>query len=122
MADLVALDRDYFSVAEDEIVHIESDLTLLGGKVVWGSGDFSREAPPIPPPTPDWSPVRTFGGYHSTKAQERTGFFASIAAACGCSTACGVHGHDHAATARLQAPAADSRSFWGALGCACWAV
>jgi hypothetical protein len=126
LADLVVLDRDYFSVAEDQIVHIESDLTLLGGKVVWGSGDFAREAPPIPPPTPDWSPVRTFGGYHSTKAPggsaERTGFFASIAASCGCSTACGVHGHDHAATARLQAPAADAKSFWGALGCACWAV
>jgi predicted amidohydrolase YtcJ len=122
LADLVVLDRDYFSVAEDEIVHIESDLTLLGGQVVWGAGDFSREAPPIPPPTPDWSPVRTFGGYHTTKTQERTGFFAKVAAACGCSTACGVHGHDHAATARLQAPAADQKSFWDALGCACWAV
>lgn len=122
LADLVALDRDYFSVAEDEIVHIESDLTLLGGKVVWGAGDFSREAPPIPPPAPDWSPVRTFGGYYTTKAQERTGFFAKIAASCGCSTACGVHGHDHAATARLQAPTSDAGSFWGALGCACWAV
>jgi predicted amidohydrolase YtcJ len=122
LADLVALDRDYFSVAEDQIVHIESDLTLLGGKVVWGSGDFSREAPPIPPPTPDWSPVRTFGGYHTTRAQARSGFFASIAAGCGCATACGVHGHDHAATARLSAPTSDAKSFWGALGCACWAV
>lgn len=122
LADLVVLDRDYFSVAEGEIVHIESDLTLLGGKIVWGAGDFAREAPPIPPPAPDWSPVRAFGGYHSAKTQERAGFFAKVAAACGCSTACGVHGHDHAATARLQAPAADHKSFWGALGCACWAV
>ena len=33
----VVLDRDYFSMAEDEIVHVESDLTLLGGQVVWGA-------------------------------------------------------------------------------------
>jgi hypothetical protein len=120
LADLVALDRDYFSVPEDEIIAIQSDLTLLGGKVVWGSGDFARQAPPIPPPGPDWSPVRTFGGHRQTP--ERAGFFARAAAACGCLAACTVHGHDHAAAYRTQAPAADAPAFWGALGCACWAV
>jgi predicted amidohydrolase YtcJ len=123
LADLVALDRDYFSVPKDEIATIESDLTLLGGEVVWGAGDYARLAPPIPPAAPDWSPVRNFGGYHSTKAaQERAGFFARVAAACGCEASCGVHGHDHAATARAEAPASDAKAFWGALGCACWAV
>jgi len=120
LADLVALDRDYFTVPEDEIVAIQSELTLLGGKVVWGAGDFARESPPIPPPAPDWSPVRTFGGYRS--APERTGFFARAAAACGCAADCTVHGHDHAAVWRTETPADDSRAFWGAFGCACWAV
>ncbi|MBW8302663.1 MAG: amidohydrolase, partial [Brevundimonas sp.] len=122
LADLIALDRDYFSVPEDEIATIESDLTLLGGEVVWGAGDYARLAPPIPPAAPDWSPVRTFGGYHSARAQKRTGFFARIAAACGCEASCGVHGHDHAATARSNTPVSDAKAFWGALGCACWAV
>jgi hypothetical protein len=122
LADLIALDRDYFSVAESEISQIESDLTLLGGEVVWGAGDFARLAPAIPPAAPDWAPVRTFGGYHSTKTQQRTGFFARIAAACGCEASCGVHGHDHAATARAEAPVSDVKAFWGALGCGCWAV
>jgi predicted amidohydrolase YtcJ len=120
LADLVALDRDYFSVPEDEIVAMQSDLTLLGGRVVWGAGDFAREAPPIPPVAPDWSPVRTFGGYR--QSPHKTGFFARAAAACGCAAACAVHGHDHAAAYRTQAPAADATAFWGALGCGCWAV
>ncbi|CAN5208789.1 amidohydrolase [soil metagenome] len=122
LADLIALDRDYFSVAESEISSIESDLTLLGGAVVWGTGDYAPLAPPIPPAAPDWSPVRTFGGYYSTKAQQRTGFFARVAATCGCEASCGIHGHDHAATARTGAPVSDARAFWGALGCGCWAV
>ena len=120
LADLVALDRDYFSVHQDEIVAIQSDLTLLGGRVVWGAGDFAREAPPIPPVVPDWSPVRTFGGYR--QSPHKTGFFARAAAACGCAAACAVHGHDHAAAYRTHAPAADATAFWGALGCGCWAV
>ncbi|HYE42028.1 MAG TPA: amidohydrolase, partial [Caulobacteraceae bacterium] len=71
LADLVALDRDYFSVPDEEIVAIESDLTLVGGQVVWGAGDFSRLSPPIPPAAPEWAPVRTFGGYRpaARKAQ-----------------------------------------------------
>lgn len=122
LADLIALDRDYFSIPEDEIVAIESDLTVLGGEIVWGAGEFRTLSPPIPPAAPDWAPVRTFGGYHTAKAQAPSGFFARVAAACGCEAGCAVHGHDHAATARADAPVSDVRSFWGALGCACWAV
>jgi len=122
LADLIALDRDYFAVPEDEISQIESQLTLLGGEVVWGAGDFARLAPPMPPAAPDWAPVRTFGGYHKAASATREGFFARVASACGCEAACAVHGHDHAATGRREAPVADARSFWGALGCGCWAV
>ena len=41
---------------------------------------------------------------------------------CGCASACGVHGHDHARAWSGRLPVSDLRSFWGALGCACWAV
>jgi hypothetical protein len=38
---------------------------------------------------------------------------------CGCANACTIHGHAHAWTADV--PVADEKSFWGALGCSCWA-
>jgi hypothetical protein len=33
-----------------------------------------------------------------------------------------VHGHDHARAWSGRLPVSDFKSFWGALGCACWAV
>jgi predicted amidohydrolase YtcJ len=119
LADLAVLSADYLSVPEDQIAHLFSVLTLLGGNVVHGAGDFAELAPPLPPAAPDWSPVRTFGGYQDRAAQAvpRT-----AASACGCAHGCGVHGHDHAQAWTAPVPASDSRSFWGALGCSCWAV
>ena len=64
LADLVVLSDDYFSVAEEQIKHIESVLTMVDGKVVYGAGDFSKLAPPSLPASPDWSPIKTYGGYH----------------------------------------------------------
>jgi Amidohydrolase family len=118
LADLAVLSDDYFSVPGDSIQDITSVLTLLGGKVVYADSDFKDLAPPFPPAMPDWSPVRRFGGYQkrADAGQQRKYAFA---AACGCSNACNVHGHAHAWG--LSAPT-DDRSFWGALGCSCWAV
>src|SRR5579863_4090295 len=63
-ADLMIPDRDYFSCAEDEIADTTSLLTMVGGKIVYASRDFgSLEEVEVPPAMPDWSPVRTFGGY-----------------------------------------------------------
>lgn len=119
LADLAVLSDDYFAVPEDGIAHLSSVLTVLGGRVVYGAGDYSGLAPELPKPMPEWSPVRTFGGY-----QDRAGRATAslMAAACGCATACNVHGHDHAAALGREAPAADAQSFWGAFGCGCWAV
>lgn len=63
-ADLVVLSADYFSIPDEEIRSLESVLTLLGGRPVYASGDFTHLDPPIPPPSPDWSPTRKFGGYY----------------------------------------------------------
>ena len=60
-ADLAVLDRDYFSVAEDDIAGITSDLTLTGGKIVHAKGAFAAHAPEALPELPDWSPVPAFG-------------------------------------------------------------
>jgi len=115
LADAVLLSSDFFAVPESEIAQIRSELTLLGGNVVHGSGDFQALAPGLPPVLPDWSPVATFGGYARPEAVAAVG-------SCGCSTTCAVHGHDHAAAVQTSLPAGDLRGFWGALGCACWAV
>nr|WP_310155337.1 amidohydrolase [Bosea sp. BE125] len=119
LADLVVLDRDYMAVPEDEIQDIESVLTLLGGKPVHGAGDYAGLAPPLPPAMPDWSPVRSFGGYQKRAALDERKY--AFAAACGCASACGVHGHAHAGALAAAAPARDEGAFWGALGCSCWA-
>ncbi len=63
LADLAVLSADYFSIPEEEIKHLESVLTLVGGKVVHASKEFSKLAPPPLPVSPDWSPVNTYGGY-----------------------------------------------------------
>lgn len=117
LADLALLSDDYFAVPEHEIVHLRSLLTLLGGEVVYGEGDYAGLAPALPKPMPDWSPVTTFGGYQRQPEAMR-----KLASACGCSAACGVHGHDHAAALGAEVPAADVQTFWGAFGCGCWAV
>ncbi len=121
LADLAVLSADYFSVADDEIAHLSSVLTLLGGEVVHGSGDFAPLAPALPPPAPDWSPVRQFGGYQDRAALDG-GLLRQADGACGCGHGCAVHGHDHATSWARQVPAADAAGFWGALGCGCWAV
>jgi len=64
LADLAVLSADYFTVPENEIKGIEAVLTIMGGRIVHGSGDFAPLAPPLPPVSPDWSPVASYGGYH----------------------------------------------------------
>jgi predicted amidohydrolase YtcJ len=126
LADLVVPDHDYFACAEDEIADITAALTIVGGKVVYAAGDFARldEAGP-PPAMPGWSPVRRYGGYGAW-GDERAGNARVIAqrtaATCGCGHGCGIHGHNHAAALSDRLPVSDLKSFWGVLGCACWAV
>jgi predicted amidohydrolase YtcJ len=123
-ADLMVPDRDYFACAEDEIADITSDLTMVGGKIFYGSGDFTAlDEGALPPAMPDWSPVRRFGGYgawgdRSIEKEDQR----KLAMSCGCANACNIHGHNHAMAWSGKLPIADLRAFWGVLGCACWAV
>jgi len=64
-ADLSVLSADYFSIPEEQIKHIESVLTLVGGRIVFAAGDFKELNPPPLPVSPEWSPVKTYGGYSS---------------------------------------------------------
>ncbi len=101
LADFAVLSADYFSVAESEIQEIESVLTVLGGRVVHGAGTYSELAPPLPPAMPDWSPVRTFGGYQRSPM---SGVRRAVESA----------GRQH-----IEPCTADA--FWGSAGCPCWA-
>jgi predicted amidohydrolase YtcJ len=118
--DVAVLDRDYLSVPEDQIQDIVSVLTVVAGKVVYGGGQYTTLAPPLPPASPDWSPVRRFGGYQARKPTQSAELRQRYAAMCACSSGCGVHGHDHARVANTAIPASDPGAFWGALGCSCY--
>ncbi len=63
LADLSVLSADYFSIPEEQIKHLESVLTVVGGRVVFGAGEFESLGPPPLPVSPDWSPVKSYGGY-----------------------------------------------------------
>ena len=62
-ADLVILNKDYFTVGEDAIKTISSKLTIVDGKVVYGDKDYGSIAPAALPVIPSWSPVKFYGGY-----------------------------------------------------------
>ncbi|VFA41475.1 N-substituted formamide deformylase precursor [Chryseobacterium indologenes] len=64
-ADLTILDRDYFSVNEEEIKDITSKLTIVDGKVVYGDETYKHVAPASLPVLPEWSPVKYYGGYQT---------------------------------------------------------
>jgi predicted amidohydrolase YtcJ len=121
-ADLIVPDRDFFSCAETDIADTTSDLTIVGGKVVYAAHEFSSYDEGGPPAAiPDWSPVRTFGGYGAwanTPAMSEQ----ALRTACACANGCTIHGHDHARAWSRVHPVGDLKSLWGALGCACWAV
>ncbi|MBA4489798.1 amidohydrolase [Paracoccus sp. S1E-3] len=60
-ADFAVLSDDYFSVAEDEILSLESVLTATGGNIVYAAQEFADLAPDaLPAVSPEWSPVVTY--------------------------------------------------------------
>ena len=102
LGDLAVLSADYFSIPEEEIKDLESVLTIVGGKVVYGAAEFENLGPPAPAILPEWSPVVAYGGYakparvpvvaHTQSAREHVN----------------EHCHPH-------------RQDGGSFGCPCWA-
>jgi hypothetical protein len=64
LADFALLSSDFFSVPEDEIANISSVLTVLDGRVVFGTGQYGKLSPELPEPLPEWSPTKHFGGQY----------------------------------------------------------
>jgi predicted amidohydrolase YtcJ len=69
LADLAVLSADYFSIPVADIKQLESVLTIVGGNVVYASAEFANLAPPPLPVSPDWSPVKSYGGYAKSSAE-----------------------------------------------------
>ncbi|MED5616236.1 amidohydrolase [Janthinobacterium sp. P210005] len=116
LADLSVLSADYFTVPEEAIKSIESVLTMVGGKVVYGQAEFTTVAPPPIPVLPEWSPVRAVPGHYRPVARP-----AQAAMPHQCAGACGVHAHAHDRARKSAVPISDFSGFWGTLGCSCFA-
>jgi predicted amidohydrolase YtcJ len=69
LADFAALTADYFSIPEEEIKHLQSALTVVGGEVVYANEDFHQLAPPPLPLALDWAPTNQYGGYYNPMKQ-----------------------------------------------------
>jgi len=128
LADLAVLDRDYFTVAEEQIKSIEALLTVVDGKIVYAKDEFSSFSPPPIPVLPDWSPITKYAGYYSSKTKEAISSpkkeisQASVAMQVhSCMGSCHVHGHRHELARLSNVPVNDYSAFWGTLGCSCFA-
>lgn len=64
-ADFAVLSKDYFSIQEEEIKQLTSELTVVGGKIVFADGIFKELDPTPAPLSPAWSPVKFYGGYQN---------------------------------------------------------
>ncbi len=111
LADLAVLSEDYFSVPEERIKHLESVLTIVDGKPVYATAEFSELSPPPLPVSPDWSPVKYFGGYHND-SKISFSYPTSPLSNWG-------RGHSrNQQNLHLSTPGSLSK-FWGGLACAC---
>jgi hypothetical protein len=122
LADLVALTDDYFSVPEEQIKGIESVLTVVGGKIVHATDEFTPHAPPSLPVLPEWSPIKVFGGYGAPLDVGKAAR-AGVPMAHQHDAGCRTHGCAHAFQQLLTAAESASNQFtgfWGS-GCDCFA-
>ena len=116
LADLSVLSADYFSIPEEQIKHLESVLTMVGGQVVYAAEEFSTLAPPPLPVSPDWSPVKTSGGYARTGGVQAQGSAVNLQD----HARRQLRDHVHAHGTKAQRWVLGESGFWG-LGCDCLA-
>ncbi len=115
LADLAVLSEDYFSIPEDRIKHLESVLTIVDGKPVYATAEFSNLSPPPLPVSPDWSPVKHFGGYHN---DSKISFVSPTRSRQTASIMTNSQSQQHLSLSSLSMPGSLSR-FWAGSACAC---
>ncbi|PZP56282.1 MAG: amidohydrolase [Micavibrio aeruginosavorus] len=87
-ADLAVLSHDFMTISDEAIKDITSVITVVGGEIVYAADDFKSYDAPLPPVSPDWSPVKRFGGYQAADINLGGTVVASNCAIHGC-------GHNH---------------------------
>lgn len=60
--------REPKTVPEEDIKSIAAVLTVVAGRIVHGAQEFEPLRAALPPPMPDWSPIRVYGGYPGKRA------------------------------------------------------
>nr|MBD0118575.1 hypothetical protein [Acinetobacter baumannii] len=91
---------------------------------MYAGAEFKQDDPPLPPASPTWSPVKRFGGQWRLSENRNAPSNQSLqsqSALCECASSCGMHGHSHAWMLDVPVNDKDKKSFWGALGCSCFA-
>ncbi len=125
-ADLAVLSHDYMNIADEAIKDITSVMTVVGGKIVYAADEFKSHNVPFPPVSPEWSPVKKFGGYQSADLNFGT---MAVASASNCAVhGCGHHHHGAGQDGKLSRwlgldGKKDRPSFenpWS-MGCGCFA-
>jgi len=129
-ADLAVLDKDYFTIDEEDIKNIEAEMTMVDGNIVYAKGEFSSFAPPSVPILPEWSPTNLYNGYYpvrgytqkeiekNSKSAHKVPLTSQIHS---CAGSCDVHSHNHDQARMSNLPVNNYHAFWGALGCSCFA-
>ncbi|MDJ0797197.1 MAG: amidohydrolase [Calothrix sp. MO_167.B12] len=114
LADIVVLSEDYFSIPEERIRGLESVLTIVDGKPVYAAGEFKDLAPPPLPVSPDWSPVKYYGGDQNSRVITKVSHLPSHV---GCCTP--VQNFAGKNSPISLSSAGSLSGLWGNLGCAC---
>ena len=123
LADVTALTEDYFSVPEEKIKGIESVLTIVDGKIVYGVQEFQHFDPAPLSVLPEWSPIKVYGGYGAPLDARKAARAGVPVPGHQHSAECHSHGFRHAVhTLQVGSKSAAPRysDFWG-LGCDCFA-
>ncbi|MDF9302181.1 amidohydrolase [Tritonibacter mobilis] len=120
--DLAVLSEDLMTVPDAKIRSITSVMTLVGGKIVFADAEFDTLNPPLPPASPDWSVNALFASPAERQPAQAPAALNMRACHDGCSSGCGMHGHNHGIAWANPIPVRDKGAFWGALGCSCFAV
>jgi hypothetical protein len=120
LADLAILSDDYMRCGDEKIKDIVSLITIVGGRIVHADDEFQPFGPAPLPVSPDWSPVKEFGGYGAPRYAAMAAESLPRHSCCG-HTHASAHPHQGNSVAqRLGDWLAGPRHDWDP-GCSCFA-